>query len=229
MSDPVSSLSGMGTTTNAGPTGHVLAAIDAALDGFPPDLRLVSDADLLALVVGLRRLTSRLQATTAHVAGWVADAEVADRATGLPLASWLTAHSLTTRREAHRLIGAGRDLNRFPHVIADTQTGTVSFDQATAIVTALKTLPAEFSTTQIEHAQHTLLDHAQRFDSHDLGTLARHLTELIDPDGAEAREATRLDRELATATATSPSPPTAAARSTSAAACPTSTPNPSSG
>ncbi len=178
-----------------------MAEISAILDSIDTDLRLLSDADRLALVSSVRRVSGRLRTLEAAIAADTADGEASEREVGVPLASWLAAEHLLTRREAHRLIGQGRDLARFPRLSDAALSGGVGFEQATTISNVLKKLPTDLGTIQIQQAEEMMIDFADQFDSAGLSQLSRHLVEVVDPVGADKREAKRLERELKTARA----------------------------
>ena len=182
------------------PVGQVLAEIDALLDACDPDIVLSGDAEQLGVVAGVRRVAGRLQTLAATLAAGVDAGQVADRQVGVPLASWLAATQQTTRTEAHRLIGQGRDLTRFPTVAAAALAGVVGFDQARAIAGVLVRLPDDLDA-KVAEAEQMMLSYAADFDSAGLGRLSRHLVEVLDPDGCDARDAQRLERDLKAARA----------------------------
>ena len=179
----------------------MLAEISVLLDAADPDQRLFSDADRLATVAAAKQLTGRMQALTATLAADTADSEVAEREVGVPLASWLAAEHRLTRREAHRLVGQGRDLARFPRLADAAQSGRVGFEQATTISRVLRELPEDLGFVQMEQAEETMVGYAAQFDSAGLARLSHHLVEVVDPVGAEQREARRLEQELKSAQA----------------------------
>ena len=183
------------------PAHEVLAEVGALLDTIDPDRALLTDSERLTLVTAARTVAGRTQALAGTLAAEAAAVEAADRHAGVPLASWLAATDLLTRREAHRLIGQGRDLARFPHVSEAALAGRIGIDQAHAITRALLALPDDFSPTHVAQAEETLLEYANQFDSHGLQRLARHLVEVIDPDGSDERQAHALERDLKTAKA----------------------------
>ncbi len=191
----------METTRNPRPALRVLAEISALLDLVDTDQRMLNDADRLAVVAAVSKVSGRIQVLESTLTSDTAEAEVADRQVGAPLASWLASEHLLTRREAHRIIGRGRELARFPLLQQAGLSGEVGFTQVTAISGALAKLPAEFSTQQVQQAEEMMIGYASQFDSAGLSQLSHHLVEVIDPIGAEEREAKRLERELKTARA----------------------------
>jgi Domain of unknown function (DUF222) len=187
---------GMQSTRMGRPVGEVLAEISTLLDDVDMDCALLADADRLGLVGLARQVAGRVQALAAVVA---ADAEaggVCERAYGTPLASWLTGVCRLTRAEAHRLLGQGRALSRFPEVGSAVLTGAVGVEQAGAITSALGRLPEDFSSAQVAEAEAAMVGFAAEFDSAGLTRLSGRLVEVLDPAGCEAREGRRLEREL---------------------------------
>ena len=191
----------METTRNPLPALQVLAEISALLDLVDIDQRLLDDTDRLALVVAVSKVSGRIQVLESTLAADTAEAEASDRRVGAPLASWLASEHLLTRREAHRIINKGRELARFPHLRQAGLSGQIGHTQATAISSALAKLPDEFSTQQVRQAEQMMIGYAAQFDSAGLSQLSHHLVEVIDPVGAEEREAKRLERDLKTARA----------------------------
>ena len=100
----------MDNTRNSLSVPKGLAEISAILDSIDTDQRLLSDADRLEVLAEAKQVTGRMQALAATLAADTADAEASERVVGVPLASWLAAEHPLTRREAHRLVGQGRDL-----------------------------------------------------------------------------------------------------------------------
>ncbi len=112
------------------------------------------------------------------------------------MAAWLSVEHRLTRREAHRLIGQGRDLARFPRLEEEALRGRVGFSQATTISQVLCKLPDDLATAQVEQAEEMMIEFADQFDSAGLSQLFRHLVEVVDPVGVEEREAKRLEQDL---------------------------------
>ena len=77
----------------------------------------------------------------------------------------------------------------------------MGFEQATTISQVLKQLPDDLGTSQVEQAEETMVGYAAQFDSAGLARLSHHLVEVVDPVGAEQREARRLEQELKSAQA----------------------------
>ncbi|NHB83766.1 DUF222 domain-containing protein [Tessaracoccus sp. HDW20] len=99
-----------------------------------------------------------------------------------------------TRREATAQYKLAAELaDRYPRIGAALRAGTMSLSQVQAVVRVLRHSP--LGVDDMTRAQELLVDHADRFDPIDLAEMARRITELLDPDAAEEREAERLQRE----------------------------------
>ena len=201
LSDLVHSVDDMETTRDLLPASQVLAQAAALFDQLNPDRGLLSDADRLALVAAAVRFSASAQALAATLAGEADAVEAAEHESGVPLASWLAANERLTRGEAHRLIRHGENLTRFTHLAEATMSGEVLFDQANAIGGVLAKLPTDFNSKQVAEAETLMIGYAGEFDSAGLARLTRRLVELLDPTGADEREAKRLERELKAARA----------------------------
>jgi len=191
----------MESTRASLPVGEVLAHVAGLLDRIDPDRSLISDADRLGSVVAARQVTGRLQALLVTLSAEAEQSHAVERATGVPLTSWLPATERATRAETHRLVGQGRDLTRFPALAEATLSGWVGFEQATAISGVLTRLGDDLTGAQTADAERVMIGYAREFDARGLAQLARRLVEVIDPDGADRREATRLERDARSARA----------------------------
>ncbi len=150
----------------AGRAAVELARAEARLAGLR--LRLLDKADRAD--VG--------EQTAATTAAWWAQAATVDRSRArrdVRLAGWLTG-------ELHRT-----DLA--------LTAGGVSAAQAEVIVDAVRALPPDIGPGGREKAEQHLLEAAARFGPQELKVLGKRLLEVVDPEGADARLAERLDRE----------------------------------
>src|SRR5580765_239185 len=115
--------------------------------------------------------------------------------------AWLRTELLIEPREARRQVKAAHRLED-PTVEATRvafAAGEVSFGAVRIILEVLHALPREVEPQQRLHAQGLLLGQATQFDTADLRRLAKHLDEVINPEGAEQREADALARAQAKA------------------------------
>ena len=85
--------------------------------------------------------------------------------------------------------------DRFPIIQAALCDGYISIEQAHAICSGLAKLPAQYSKADLETCQQQCLQHIHELGPKELRQLAARMAELIDPEGAEAEEAKRMERE----------------------------------
>ena len=85
--------------------------------------------------------------------------------------------------------------DRFPIIQAALRDGYISIEQAHAICSGLAKLPAQYSKADLETCQQQCLQHIHELGPKELRQLAARMAELIDPEGAEAEEAKRMERE----------------------------------
>ena len=201
VSEGVRSVSGMDVTRSLLPVGEALAEVAGLLDRVDADRVGVSDADRLGWVVAARRVAGRVQALLVCLAAEIERVGACERATGVPLTSWLPATERATRKEVQRLVGQGRDLGRFPALAEASLAGRVGFEQATAISGLLTRVGEDLTAGQLDEAERVMSGYAREFDAGGLAQLTRRLVEVIDPDGADDREAARLERDARSARA----------------------------
>ncbi|MHA6523667.1 HNH endonuclease signature motif containing protein [Tessaracoccus sp. G1721] len=102
----------------------------------------------------------------------------------------------TTPAQATAALRLAEDLGeRFPLIAAALSHGVVSLPQADAIVSGLRKLPARLTRAELVECQELILAHVDTLGPSELRILASRLTEVVDPDRADADDATRLARE----------------------------------
>jgi hypothetical protein len=175
---------------------QLLAVIAAALDALTDDRpRFPSDAEQLALLRESLPVAARLTAWQQQLAARVETSEAAWHEHGTSTTTWLAEAVNLTPREARRLVKAGQGLQRFGVLGSAAASGGVLAEQAEAITGVLDGLPDDFSADTLSEAQELMVGFAASHNATELRRLSRHLLEVLDPDGAEAREAERLERE----------------------------------
>lgn len=180
--------------------GELLAVIGAAVDALTDDrVRLASGREQLELLEASVRMDARLRAWQAGLAGRVEAGEVARQEHGTSTVTWLADRVNLTRREAGRIVAAGKGLARFEVVGRAALAGEVLPGQAEAITGVLDALPGDLGEAVVGQAQELMVGFAASHTSVELRRLSAHLVEVLDPDGAEAREGERLERERARA------------------------------
>lgn len=174
--------------------GELLAVLDAALDELLGD-RPPSDTGLLALPIRSLRVGARLAAWQQRLAAQVEADEVAWREHGTSTTTWLAEAARLTPREARRLVTVGQGLDRFAGVGAAAAAGRVLPGQAEAITGVLGALPDDLPAAAVAQAQELLVGFADDHNAVELRRLTGRLVEVLDPEGADVRESTRLERE----------------------------------
>ena len=111
-------------------------------------------------------------------------------------AGWLTATALIHGRSARAEVRLAEDLTDRYRATADALlAGALDLAQARAVAQALNRLPDWVSLEDRARAEAHLLDEARRLDAVQLRSVGKRLLEVIDPEGAEAEEARRLQAE----------------------------------
>ncbi|MGO1972281.1 MAG: DUF222 domain-containing protein [Propionibacteriaceae bacterium] len=117
-----------------------------------------------------------------------------------PARGWTTADHLMTSdrtplKAARAYVYFSRHLNQF-QVIGDAVcNGTVTTDQAQAMVHGLKHLPAEITDEQVVSVQESLIAEADELHPNDLRLLANRAVAILFPDVEEDRLGKLLERE----------------------------------
>jgi hypothetical protein len=121
---------------------------------------------------------------------------VADLTGASSTAAFLAHLTQTKRADASAQVRLARDLDgRFPVLGAALAAGLVSPEQVRVCVSALRRLPKDLPVAKLEECQRFLVDAAQRFAPDQLKRVARRLWEVVDPDGAEAKDGEALEDE----------------------------------
>ena len=115
---------------------------------------------------------------------------------GVPTVSWLASELRYTRSQAAAMVHHASDLSRFSQLGDALRDGVANERQAQAVTQVLKKLPTDLGGEAEAKAQATMVGYCEQFNSHELGTLSRHLLEVVAPEVAEEAEAKRQEREL---------------------------------
>ena len=101
-----------------------------------------------------------------------------------------------TPAQATAALRLAEDLgDRFGLIGAALHEGVISLPQAEAIVAGLRKLPDRLTRAELVECQELILAHVDTLGPSELRILASRLTEVIDPDRADADDAKRLARE----------------------------------
>ena len=202
-----------------GVPGGVEAA-HAALDGIAQlPVWSLDGRETGELVVALERLTAKAAALQARLLAHAArGAGVWDEQAGARVASWTSQGDLAgwlaealpiTRAEATRRVVLARSLDADDHaeIAGAMADGDLARDQAAVIVDAVDRIPAATQVTRDDGgpaaardlARSHLIGAARTWHVPALRRLGRRILEVVDPQGAETREAARLAAEEAKA------------------------------
>src|SRR5512139_3825310 len=117
--------------------------------------------------------------------------------TGATSTAAFLAHLTQMRRpDAAAQVRLAVDLDHRYRLLGDALArGLLSPDQLTVAVAALRKLPTDLPEDRLAACQAFLVDAAQRLTPTQLKTVGRHLWEVIDPDGADAKTGKDLQNE----------------------------------
>ncbi|HSE09063.1 MAG TPA: DUF222 domain-containing protein [Nocardioidaceae bacterium] len=121
---------------------------------------------------------------------------VADVTGATSTAAFLAHLTRTKRADASAQVRLARDLDRrFPLLAGALAAGRVSPEQVRVCVSALRRLPNDLAAGKMEECQRFLIETAQRLAPDQLKRVGRRLWEVVDPDGAEAKDGQALEDE----------------------------------
>lgn len=181
--------------------GSFLDAVADAAAGGVDDLAVecLSGAEAGETVLELDETIARLQGLRLAVLGRADRADVAACVTGpaaVDTAGWLAHAGLVSGRRARHQVRMAAELTRtYPATASALLAGDLDLEQATVIHDALRQLPDWVSSDDRVKAEKHLLEEALRFDAVRLRRIARHLLEVVDPEGAEAALARRVQAD----------------------------------
>jgi hypothetical protein len=150
--------------------------------------------DLLDATVELERLRSLVAALQSQVAVEVEATEAAKTVGWVSPGDYLTAVAGGRHGHGSRLLRTARHLcGDRPATLLALQAGDISPEHADVIVATIERLPS--SPLMRDEAERMLLDQAASLNASDLAKAARHLVEVLDPDGSARAEERALDRQ----------------------------------
>ena len=179
------------------PVAEAMTAIGAALDGVAKSpVWSLRDGQVEDLLDGAHRLEGRLAELTARLVEEADRRELAKRAGASSTRAWLRHRWQVAPAEAKRQVslasglGSGLDTTR-----AALAAGEITRAHAGVIVQVMDTQPAGLCDEALEAAERQLVGWCRQFDPVEVVRLGRRLWEVVDPDGADAREAELLKRQ----------------------------------
>ena len=190
---------GLGAGSN-GAAHPVVVAVLACLEALDA-VRGVSAVTLTGreirlMLLALAQITAAVFALKLRLLAAAGTHRVADQAGATSTATWLAHLTQTDRPEATAQVRAAQDLEgRYPLLADALAAGRVSPEQVKVCLQALRRLPRNLAPDQLEACQRFLIDAAQRLTPRQLKTVGRKLWEVIDPDGAEAKDGKDLHDE----------------------------------
>lgn len=189
----------MSTTTDTTGHGDDLDQIEAALDRMAAveDWTLTDDP-ILTQLDRLGILTERMAGLRLRRAG-VVEARGICKARGWTTADHLMVSDRTPLRAARAYVYFSRHLARFALIGDALCDGTVTRDQAEAMLHGLKHLPDEVTDDQLTTVQNALIAEAEELHPNDLRVLANQTVAVLFPEAEDDRLNSLLEREEARA------------------------------
>jgi hypothetical protein len=168
-------------------------ALLASLGGL--DWTEVGDEELVAVVETCQTVRGALRALEAQVIAEIDDRDLAREKLGWgSTADWLTHAAGIRRGQGKQAVDHAHELvDERPATLAALATGAISPEQADVVLDAVVRLPGDPATR--DKGEHELLDQAARLTATDLQKRARHVVDVIDPDGTERQREAQMDRE----------------------------------
>lgn len=184
----------MSTTTAVKPTTITIEMVESILPG-ADRMELLDPQESLALLDDCDSLVSLAHALRAKAIAQVERQQAAEQEHLCSTAVYLTSEHRHTGRRARELVREALELDRAPRVADACRQGQVSAEQARGILHGLSDLPDDLATTERDRAERLMVQFADTHDPKALRRLSTHLWQTIDPDGADEREAARLEAE----------------------------------
>ena len=192
-----------GTTPAAGIDHPVAHAVVDALGSLLPVADLadakywqLGDDQCLLVLLTVQHAEAALAAMKLGLLGAMEERQVTLHATALGTAAWLNGTCASSLAAAQREVALAKGLHRrFPGIASAMAAGTVSEEQAGAIVGVLKKLPDLLASEQVQLAEKTMIGFAADHGPKGLRSLAGYLLVVIAPEIAEATEAAQLEAQ----------------------------------
>jgi hypothetical protein len=194
------SVSGMSVGGCVKPEHPVSGAVDAigsALDG-TADVPMwsLSDDEVETLLLEAHRLEGRLHDVTLRLVAEADRRRASDRAAAASTSAWLRSHLQMAPGDARRRVtlstALAERLEATRRALAD---GTISREHALVVMKVMDSLSTSLGSELRADAERQLIDWCRQFNPHDVARLGCKLSEIIDPDTAEEREAKLLEKQ----------------------------------
>jgi hypothetical protein len=175
--------------------GRVHEVLDEVTAG-GPRVSTMSVAETAESIRELCRAQARIEALKLQLLAHGDHIDVAQETSAVSTGAWLADQTRAVRGRAHGLIRLARHLDAgFDDTGAAFLRGAIDVDQVHVITDAVTALPRFVGPADRRRAELHLLALAELHDAKALKLLAKHLHEVIDPDGADAELARRLKKE----------------------------------
>src|SRR5580765_1534647 len=142
---------------------------------------------------------SKLAALTFELLAHAETVDVPAQDACVSMTAWLRDQVRIAPAEAKRQLKLARALEKHHPTAAALAAGALPVASAAVIVKAVDALPAEIEPALVEQGERQLLDDAKVFDTYALGKIADRLDYVLDPEGADERDAAALARAQAKA------------------------------
>jgi Domain of unknown function (DUF222) len=179
------------------PVAEALDAVSIALDGVS-DVPLWSLSDKAAedLLRTVHRARSRFDELALRLIDDVTRRRTGERSGATSTRAWLRCELQMSPVEAKREIELAAALaGPLELTRVALAAGAISRAHAQVVVKVMGTLPPGLGDETLQKAERELLGWCRQFDPRDVARLGRKLFEVIDPNGAEAREAKLLAKQ----------------------------------
>ncbi|SDS62765.1 HNH endonuclease signature motif containing protein [Microlunatus soli] len=154
-----------------------------------PDDQLLDRMDELGV------LADQLRGARLGLIAETEDRKICQQQQGWTAADRIAAADRIVPRQARATVRLAERLDRFPMIAAAVGSGDVTVEQATAICTSLKELPATADPVEVEGLQCELVIRAGEFSADALRRLGNRLVEELEPDTVDERLRGQLDAE----------------------------------
>jgi hypothetical protein len=155
----------------------------------------LGDDELVGVVEACQTVRGAVRAVEAKAIAEIDARDLAREKLGWgSTADWLTHAAGIRHGQGKQTVDHARELvSERPATLAALAEGRISPEQADVVLDTIDHLPGDAGTR--EHGEQVLLEQAARLTATELQRRARHVVEVIDPDGTERAREARLDRE----------------------------------
>ncbi|SDT36908.1 protein of unknown function [Microlunatus soli] len=155
----------------------------------------LSDTELLERLDQLGGVADRLRGEQLRVIAETQRRRICEDQQGWTVADRITDTNRLRPRQGRALVRLADQLERFPLIAAAIDSADLTVEQATAICTSLKNLPATADPVEVEGLQVELIIRAAEFHADALRRLTNRLIEQLEPDTVDERLGAQLDAE----------------------------------